>query len=336
MKKKNNYYTLISIGIIVIILILIFVIIINSKSAINGSFIRGINNVNDTNRTKEMIANDASEERAMQKSSGTFYRINNWNSYLDGISCINSYNNSITNLYDQKNGKLSYKLDYEPDEELLKTLDKSYISKKGLSLKNIDTLATGEYSFVPTSAYYSIQSNYNLLVFGYLINKESNTTEEYGYLVEMNYIVNTYSIIPFDEVKDMGLADIKDGTTKSIQNERIEEGAKLFPTTASDRTIANHLLTVFKNNAVYKPELAFNQLDKEYSNKFGNAEGFKQYIEQNKDKLKKISLSNVEKQTTGGGYVLYKCYEDGNTSYYIQYSENDFLEISLKFSNIIL
>lgn len=334
MKKKENYYTLVSIGIIVIILILIFVII--DKYNINSSIKYGINTINDINIAKEMITNDAFENRAIQKSNNTFYRINNWNNYLDGISCINSYNNSITNLYDQKNGKLSYKLDYEPDEELLKSLDKSYVSKKGLSLKNIDTLATGEYSFVPTSAYYSIQSNYNLLVYGYLINKESNTTEDYGYLVQMNYIVNTYSIIPFDEVKDMGLANIEDGASKDIQKERIEEGAKLFPTTASDRTIANHLLTNFKNNAIYKPELAFKQLDNEYAKKFGNVEGFKQYIEQNRDKLKKISLSNVEKQNTTEGYVLYKCYEDGNTSYYIQYSEEDFLEIKLKFSNIIL
>lgn len=334
MKKKENYYTLVSIGIIVIILILIFVII--DKYNINGSIKYGINTINDINTAKEMVTNDAFENRAIQKSNNTFYRINNWNNYLDGISCINSYNNSITNLYDQKNGKLSYKLDYEPDEELLKSLDKSYVAKKGLSLKNIDTLATGEYSFVPTSAYYSIQSNYNLLVYGYLINKESNTTEDYGYLVQMNYIVNTYSIIPFDEVKDMGLANIEDGASKDIQKERIEEGAKLFPTTASDRTIANHLLTNFKNNAIYKPDLAFKQLENEYAKKFGNLEGFKQYIEQNRDKLKKISLSNVEKQNTTGGYVLYKCYEDGNTSYYIQYSEEDFLEIKLKFSNIIL
>ncbi len=334
MKKKENYYTLVSIGIIVIILILIFVII--DKYNINSSIKYGINTINDINIAKEMITNDAFENRAIQKSNNTFYRINNWNNYLDGISCINSYNNSITNLYDQKNGKLSYKLDYEPDEELLKSLDKSYVSKKGLSLKNIDTLATGEYSFVPTSAYYSIQSNYNLLVYGYLINKESNTTEDYGYLVQMNYIVNTYSIIPFDEVKDMELANIEDGASKDIQKERIEEGAKLFPTTASDRTIANHLLTNFKNNAIYKPELAFKQLDNEYAKKFGNVEGFKQYIEQNRDKLKKISLSNVEKQNITEGYVLYKCYEDGNTSYYIQYSEEDFLEIKLKFSNIIL
>ena len=334
MKKKENYYTLVSIGIIVIILILIFVII--DKYNINSSIKYGINTINDINIAKEMVTNDAFENRAIQKSNNTFYRINDWNNYLDGISCINSYNNSITNLYDQKNGKLSYKLDYEPDEELLKSLDKSYVSKKGLSLKNIDTLATGEYSFVPTSAYYSIQSNYNLLVYGYLINKESNTTEDYGYLVQMNYIVNTYSIIPFDEVKDMGLANIEDGASKDIQKERIEEGAKLFPTTASDRTIANHLLTNFKNNAIYKPDLAFKQLENEYAKKFGNAEGFKQYIEQNRDKLKKISLSNVEKQNTTEGYVLYKCYEDGNTSYYIQYSEEDFLEIKLKFSNIIL
>ena len=334
MKKKENYYTLVSIGIIVIILILIFVII--DKYNINGSIKYGINTINDINTAKEMVTNDAFENRAIQKSNNTFYRINNWNNYLDGISCINSYNNSITNLYDQKNGKLSYKLDYEPDEELLKSLDKSYVAKKGLSLKNIDTLATGEYSFVPTSAYYSIQSNYNLLVYGYLINKERNTTEDYGYLVQMNYIVNTYSIIPFDEVKDMGLANIEDGASKDIQKERIEEDAKLFPTTASDRTIANHLLTNFKNNAIYKPDLAFKQLENEYAKKFGNLEGFKQYIEQNRDKLKKISLSNVEKQNTTEGYVLYKCYEDGNTSYYIQYSEEDFLEIKLKFSNIIL
>ena len=81
---------------------------------------------------------------------------------------------------------------------------------------------------------------------------------------------------------------------------------------------------------------AFNQLDKDYANKYGESSGFGTYITNNKDKLNKIYVAEIEKTTKEDDNIIFKCYDGERNVFYIQYSSSNYLDILIQFSNIML
>ena len=336
--KQKNILLIIGIIFVLAITIVAFIILKNNGIKINiqkkGDYTE---NINEASWENEYV--DINNVRTVNKTNNTFTKIKKWDSLLDATTCINYYNNAIKELYYEKNGtKLDDVTVSNPSSQIISCLDKNYVQKKGLKQDDLEGVEFGNFQFIPTSAYYSIQENYNLIVYGYLINKESNTTEEYGYLVEMSYKNKSFAILPYDELKDKNLLNIGLNKTIEIEAYEIEKNDYniLSPIVADDSNIAEFLLNQFKNNALYKPEIAFEQLDSDYASKFGDAKKFKQYVEKNKNKIESISISNLELVNQNNGNVLYKCYDSEGEPFYIQYSSSDFFKILFKFSNITI
>ena len=73
---------------------------------------------------------------------------------------------------------------------------------------------------------------------------------------------------------------------------------------------------MYKNNAVNNPEIAYEYIDSQYKNaRFGSVDKFKEYVDHNKERIQRISVSKYSKEQKDG-YTQYVCIDtDGN--YYI-------------------
>ena len=339
--NKKTPIILLSITIVIVVLIIVFLKVLENKK--NTSYVPSNSNtieIMESLNGFEEINSDVSyiDDEDSSEDSNTFKQVDNWNNLLDGISCIESFNYSIQNLYEMNNGiELDYCYDEDPATKIINCLDKDYIAEKNINKDNINIIS-GKYKYVPTSAYYLKKANYYFVTYGYLINKETKTVQDYGYLVKLNYIDQVFKITPYDGLESKGFGKIENGMTMDIQDKYVASRISNTFTLnkASENRIASFILDQFKNNALYKPEIAFNQLDKEYANKYGESSGFGVYVANNKEKLNKIYVAKIEKTTNEDGNIVFKCYDGDRNIFYIQYSSSNYLDITIQFSNIML
>ena len=344
MKKQNYIKLIICIVFIIIVLISLFVII---KKVKKTNFFKRTENETNIIRA-EVIDNSIAEDPdainqtqyVSKKSIISFERIKEWNNYLDALLCIDSYNYAIENLYNEKQGTVSDVIAEDPSSKILSILDKNYASQKEITKENVDSLAIGKYKYVSIDSYFYMldKSNCYFVTFGYLFNKETDETKDYGYFVRMNYINNAFELIPYEGLVDSGLSKIDVDKEYSVESGIIEKktGNTFSPITVNDKLVLNFIINQFKYNSLHKPDIAFNQLNSEYASKYGSVEGFKQYINQNKDRLNALGISKNEKSNQQGEDIVYKCYDSSNNEFFIQYSTKDCSKTKIKFSNIIL
>ena len=84
----------------------------------------------------------------------------------------------------------------------------------------------------------------------------------------------------------------------------------------TDDFIARNYLNIYKNNALTNIEKAYNSLDEEYAKKrFGSLENYKQYVNNNKEKIQQIKIAKYQ-HTNQDGYEQYVCI-DSTGKYYI-------------------
>lgn len=339
--NKKTTIALACITMIIIILIIVFMKISENKN--NSSYIPSKSNtieiIESLNGFEEIYSdvNYIEDEESIEESRA-FKQVNNWDNLLDGISCIESFNYAMQNLYEMNNGiELDYCYDEDPATKIINCLDKGYIAENNINKDKINSFS-GKYKYVPTSAYYLKKANYYFVTYGYLINKETKVVKDYGYLVKLNYIDQVFEITPYDGLESKGFGKIENGKTMDIQDEYVASRiSNVFTLNkASENRIASFILDQFKSNALYKPEIAFTQLDKEYANKYGESSGFGTYIANNKDKLNKIYVAKIEKTTKEDDTIIFKCYDGERNVFYIQYSTSNYLDILIQFSNIML
>ena len=339
--NKKTPIILVCITIVIAILIIVFMKI--SKNKKNTSYVPSNSNtieIMESINGFEEIYSDVNyiEDEDRNEDSNTFKQVDNWDNLLDGISCIESYNYALQNLYEMNNGiELDYCYDEDPATKIINCLDKIYIAENNINKDNINNFS-GKYKYVPTSAYYLKKANYYFVTYGYLINKDTKVVQDYGYLVKLNYIDQVFEITPYDGLESKGFGKIENGKTIDIQDEYVASRISNTFTLnkASEKRIAGFILEQFKSNALYKPEIAFNQLDKDYANKYGESSGFGTYITNNKDKLNKIYVAEIEKTTKEDDNTIFKCYDGERNVFYIQYSSSNYLDILIQFSNIML
>lgn len=249
--------------------------------------------------------------------------------YFDGISCINSYVKCLSSLYLEEEGKLNFASDIDLAEKAYSILDNSYKSKNNITVDNISNIEKTNSEFVPTSALLSNQDNKILFISGYLANKDDNTTKDASYLVILDEEDGIFSLKPYDKKISEG-DQLKFSSTleKNDYNE-------YYSTNWSDSEIANKILDLFKTDTIYKPDIAFNMLNKEYANKFGNSNGYSNYINNNIDKLNDITVKSCTK-VVDGDHSIYSCKDNNLNNFIIKINSKNIFEIEINFSNIML
>lgn len=217
---------------------------------------------------------------------------------------------------------------------ILSILDENYKTNKKIDSNNVKELA-GEYTFIPigTSALPVSMTVETFIYYGYRVNETDKTAKEYGYLVTLNYVNRTYSVAPYElqELKDL-LASKENKINTDIKLNSYNE---LTIVEDSAKNCSKEIIKQFKYNTKYMPELAYAELDSEYSSKFGSTKAYQIYVNKNKEKFDAIEVySSIKKPNNE--IIDYTCTDKDQNKYYITTKEKDFFDFKIKFSNIIL
>lgn len=118
--------------------------------------------------------------------------------------------------------------------------------------------------------------------------------EQYEYfIVYYDYNNSTFEIKEIDEREFNSF--LQGNVQFSEKNIQKNENNLMTKINFSEEEIVERYFYDYIENVLYYPEIAYKMLDTEYSKKrFGNYEGFKEYIEYQRDTLEKIDKTNIK------------------------------------------
>ena len=203
-------------------------------------------------------------------------------------------------------------------------LSSRYKKDKEITLNNIENLyEETEKSKVLLNEVlkYQITNNTSIyIVKGELITNKTFKKSNF----KTGLIINTeslaFSVLPWEYIEKMKLDNIKIGDKLTISEDiyNIEKNAhNTFQyKNSTNEDIVQEYFNIYKFNALYNKEVAYNKLNKEYSNaKFSNLEEFQKYLNNN---IIEISSGKAEEYQIkeNEDYNQYVC-KDSNGRYYI-------------------
>ena len=291
--------------IICIIAILIFVIIMILCALF---YIKGINKEN-TNNTQsinqnEYIDGELEGKEVEIESNRTLSKSIIKNDYYTLIECTKIYQEAINNLIDNNN--------QENQQKLFNLLDDEYIQQENVNNSNLKNIFSNYTKF---EMYIDeiLKTQLSNTVSAYYINgKIRNITDsqinKYNIILKIDFGNNTFSVYPYEYIKNNQMQQLSENSVINIAivkeiTDKVDN--KYKDQTNKYKTITIPYFEKMKTDLLYDQEYIYNLLDDEYKEKkFGNIDGFKNYIE-----LNKKTFLNMEIQK----YARY--YYDGYTQY---------------------
>lgn len=242
--------------------------------------------------------------------------------YFDINYCMQEYLNA-TNI--KSTQYLYYNVDDKEIENKIKQkiynlLSQKYIDENNIVIENIYNhikLLEEQPKFVLLEASL-IQDNENIKSF--LIQGLVESNENYNVIDEIFAIVNInisevkFSIEPiygnYNSIDEIKIEQFEENIKSNADN-------KFYMTYFKAEDIPAEYINLYKRLALGYPEKMYNLLDKEYrESKFGNLEGFKKYIEENKSEIRKIRLEKYQFNIDENNSIQYICI-DKDGKYYI-------------------
>ena len=281
--KKIKYFIL-SLIIIIILVTIVLLIMLNTK-----------------NKEKESQQQVEQEQQIEQKGYNSvtdptkvFNITNDITSYL---SIINQNNTSYFRT--DENGQKVRAVENETIQNIVyNILSEEYIKQNSISkenvLQNVPKIETSTL-FVPIQMEMQKKDKIETyLVKGIIEDIQYNYIDEIYVIVNYDSENNTYSIEPVNN-KITNLEEIEKET--EIKTIEANENNKQIETTINDQYIATQYMYMYKRLALAKPELAYEKMDAEYREKrFGNVQGFTEYVGTNKQEIQSLVLSKFIKQ----------------------------------------
>lgn len=350
-KNSNNYKLIVLFSAILFILLIALLVVVKSikRESINVADSNSVEIVNTietndniipenvfTNKTEEKNEEVADDPR---ENFGVLDILNSRNEYLSAKQCIADFNYVLKMLFYKKYNQLEPGDNQDYAQSTINLLDKSQIDLLGINKDNIYNYA-GKYNFVAQSGY-RLTGDFNsasIILFGYRVDLSSNNIEDYGYVVRYDSSSNTYSVFTYEYLAQKGFTNLNKGNKIELyDSELTNNGNNIFKfINANPYDIAQDYLNTFKLNSIYRPEMAYNELNESYASKFGSAEAFKEYINNNQSSLNSIILSGCDKVSSGSN-VKFVCQDSNkNTFNIIAKPYEDIFDFKIEFSNIIL
>lgn len=281
MNKKLIRNLIILLCIIIIILIILILVSKQNKTPIFTSGNNQVENqIEQSNQIEEKVVNKHEEKERMYTVQQCV------SSYLDIINT----NNSAYYEYDENGNQQKF---VNEDEKILNVLSEEYIKENNITKDNVGNYIkklNAKVFFIPLQINSISKDNmYKYAISGYITDLEYNFIGNVAFIVNLDITNLTYSIEPINsEVTDIKKVQLKD-TLKSI--EKNDDNIVNYITTNAEEDCKRYLDN-YKKMELSNPEEAYNRLDEEYRNKrFGSLDAYKQYIEDNKDDIKVIRLS---------------------------------------------
>lgn len=245
-------------------------------------------------------------------------------------SCVTNYiqtlnvNNSAYFGRGENGEPISILTDQEKNQRILNLLSQEYIEKNNITKDNLQKhieVKEEQLFFVPVKIKGLHTGNVKTYVVqGITEDMKYHLKDEICLIVTIDYTNKTYSIeIPKEEYDN--ITSVKE--TTSIEK---NENNQYKTAVVNMENIVVEYFNFYKRLALAKPELAYQFLEEEYKQKrFGSEENFAQYIENNKEEIKKTAIKQYL-VNNHEGYVEYVA-RDENGNYYI-FHEKEVLDFT--------
>lgn len=305
LKRKK---TLILLMIIVVIIIISIVVALLLLTTSNNEEVASNNTVSEENNNET--------EAEPQINETKYYNITNVvRTYLGALDKSKYILSDGTN----------YSEDESTKESIYNLLSTEYIESNNITVENVYDYVKDvneNITFVPLDMRISQGQNVdNFLVYGNIVYMDSQDLEKVYVIVNIDNTNNTFSIEPINSEEISNINDFKfESTLNTIEK---NYSNTYLNNNMSDEDISKEKFNNFKLLILRKSEDLFNLLNEEYRNKkFGDYNGFSQYIDSNYDRLRTINLSMYQ-VTEEDGYKQYVLL-DQDDRYYIfkETSEN--------------
>lgn len=305
LKRKKTLILLMIIVVIIIISIVVALLLLTTSN--NGE-------VANNNTVSEENNNDTEAEPQINESK--YYNITNVvRTYLGALDKSKYILSDGTN----------YSEDESTKESIYNLLSTEYIESNNITVENIYDYVKDvneNITFVPLDMRISQGQNVDkFLVYGNIVYMDSQDLEKVYVIVNIDNTNNTFSIEPINSEEISNINDFKfESTLNTIEK---NYSNTYLDNNMSDEDISKEKFNNFKLLILRKSEDLFNLLNEEYRNKkFGDYNGFSQYIDSNYDRLRTINLSMYQ-VTEEDGYKQYVLL-DQDDRYYIfkETSEN--------------
>ncbi len=316
MKKIKKTIIIITVLIIIILIGLVLLRDKNSK-VFTDEEIKEIETGN-----QEPI-NDVNSEEL--KNATMFYTVENCvQTYVTLYSLdINNENPFITEYGQQINSSYTYALskgittNEQKNEIIYNMLDTNYINQNDITVQNInDKIGSTNIPLIFSATKIRVMVGKTVSAYSVVGRIKRFGANEYlgevAYKVTLDELNMTFTIEPLEDLNIDNL-DITIEEEKSIENHEYN----VFQYSRVDElTVLQNYVSLYKNNAVNNPEIAYEYIDSQYKNaRFGNIDKFKEYVDYNMERIQRISVSKYSKEQKDG-YTQYVCIDtDGN--YYI-------------------
>ena len=305
LKRKKTLILLMIIVVIIIISIVVALLLLTTSN--NGE-------VANNNTVSEENNNETEAEPQINESK--YYNITNVvRTYLGALDKSKYILSDGTN----------YSEDESTKESIYNLLSTEYIESNNITVENVYDYVKDvneNVTFVPLDMRISQGSNVEkFLVYGNIVYMDSQDLEKVYVIVNIDNTNNTFSIEPINSEEISNINDFKfESTLNTIEK---NYSNTYLNNNMSDEDISKEKFNNFKLLILRKSEDLFYLLNEEYRNKkFGDYNGFSQYIDSNYDRLRTINLSMYQ-VTEEDGYKQYVLL-DQDDRYYIfkETSEN--------------
>ena len=305
LKRKK---TLILLMIIVVIIIISIVVALLLLTTSNNEEVASNNTVSEENNNET--------EAEPQINETKYYNITNVvRTYLGALDKSKYILSDGTN----------YSEDESTKESIYNLLSTEYIESNNITVENVYDYVKDlneNITFVPLDMRISQGQNVDkFLVYGNIVYMDSQDLEKVYVIVNIDNTNNTFSIEPINNEEISNINDFKfESTLNTIEK---NYSNTYLNNNMSDEDISKEKFNNFKLLILRKSENLFYLLNEEYRNKkFGDYNGFSQYIDSNYDRLRTINLSMYQ-VTEEDGYKQYVLL-DQDDRYYIfkETSEN--------------
>lgn len=298
MKETKKLKYLIIFSLIIIIAIIIAIIMLKIKS-----------------KEEQKVLFTPQDEEGIEYQQSIELERYEFNYVTSAIQAYIDYANKNNSAYYGRDGKV-----INEDEILYELLTDNYIQKNNKELEKYEEKMV----FIPIHIKRIKREDISTFIAEGIVenlNYEKTSVERYIVYIEPSTML--FAIEPNKEKYEELENNIQ-------QIEKIEEKRynKIKSSQVNVENISNKYYIDFKRLCLSAPQIAYQYLDKEYAEtRFGDVENFKQYIDKNKDDIKKYAFtkyqSNVYKD-----YTEYVCL-DQYQNYYI-FNENKILDYTVK------
>lgn len=304
MKNKKDLAVILMMIVLTIIIVSIICIIINI-------------NKNETEENTNIIRNNIIENT--QKEENNILKVYSVNEYYTVVNCLQDY---LKTIYELQIG-IEYSeiglTDPEPKSQdeikdsIYKLLDNEYIQKNNITVQNVLNYVD-IVKEIPTFKVDKMRVVHGEKTYTYIVYGSYNNELKY-YFVTIDNINSTYCIEPLNE-KYNDIDKIK--VNKKIETIEKNTENNVMQSKLNEQAICRYYLMDYKSKLRSDINVAYTLLNKDYKEKrFSNIEYFKEYLEDNKETIDKITLNKYAVEERNG-YTEYVCQDKLGNTYIFQ------------------